>query len=191
VADDFLEFAQRLQAAVVPPVHDLEDIADRTGFDSWRRDPTPIDHTEASGLVDARSGYSVQLTDFEDAEFPPHQYPKNWIHIPNEHSSLLTINGPDGPREWMLWSMAEDPQRIWDAIHSELPPPRYCQGPYPSAPVGDPMARRIREAKAFWRHPNHDAYRTLVWYDITQPEETTSIVFSAWTGYSARPNEEL
>jgi hypothetical protein len=188
MADDLDDFAKRLRETPVDPDGSLEDFAERAGMDSYRREPTPTDHTELFGILDPSSGHSARFLEFEESEIEPEQYPEGFPYLARVSGTLMEVDTPSGLRQSMIWGMLDDPDTVWQQLDDVLSTSDTCAVDWDLSTAQSPNMT-VKRAKIFYRHPQHDSCRQLIWYATTNPE-SDSIVLSGPLPYE-RPNEGL
>lgn len=159
---------------------------DEEGFDSYQSAEGAAGQLVA---YHASAGVTVRLTMFDAAAIRPDDFPDGWPHVAHETVTLVESEGEGVNGRTMAWVEPRDPEAVWRELRRAFADDGWCEGP----PAPPPSARgwvAIREAIALWRHPAHDVYRVLAWYDVQLPDHTVFIGLSEARARSSRPGDE-
>lgn len=174
------ELLARLVMGMSPP-DDWQQRFDDEGFDSYQsHDPTAPG--ERFVVVHPTAGVTVRMTTFGGAPDRPDGYPDGWPHVAHEEAILIESEGDGVDDRSMAWVDPREPETLWHALRRAFADDGWCEGPPATPPDGQRWVA-IREAIALWRHPEHDRFRTLAWYDVSLPGRTVFIGLSDARAY--------
>lgn len=159
---------------------------DEEGFDSYQSTTGPAGQLVA---FHPSAGLTVRLITYEATATRPDHFPDGWPHIAHETATLVESEGDGVNARTMAWVDPRDPGALWRELRRVFADEGWCEGP----PAPAPNARAwvaIHEAIALWRHPTHDLFRLLAWYDVELPGRTVFIGLSEARAYGGRRGEE-